>query len=96
MSYNISIVQRANKHLIKAIDWCMSETPGFEKKFLKSIDFAIKDIKKNPLKYQVRYDDVRIKFLKISKFGVHYIIKKKHIFIVGIFHTSQDSEKWLE
>ena len=55
----------------------------------------MKYIKKNPMKCQVQYgDDVRVKFLKSPKFGIHYIIRNKHIYVVGIFHTNQDSDNW--
>jgi hypothetical protein len=94
MSYSIAIVHSANIHLTKAIDWCIEQNPGLEIKLLKSVDAAISYIQKNPLKSQIRYLDVRIKFLRNPKFGIHYVIRDKHIFIVGIFHTSQDSDNW--
>lgn len=94
MTYTISLVHRANIHLVKAIEWCENESPGLELKFLKLLDSNIKYIQKNPLKSQIRYGEVRIKFFKDLKFGIHYILRKNHIFIVGIFHTNQDSENW--
>lgn len=94
MSYTISIVHRATIHLTKSIDWCLEQNSGLEIRFLKSLDSAVQYIQKNPLKSQVRYKDIRIKFLKNPKFGVHYVIRDKHIYIIGIFHTNQNSENW--
>jgi hypothetical protein len=94
MNYTISIVHKANIQLEKAIIWCNEQSPGLDVKFIKSIDSAIKYIKNNPLKCQIRYNDVRVKFLRNPKFGIHYIIRNQHIYIVGIFHTDQDSENW--
>jgi len=65
-----------------------------EIRFLKSLDTSIRYIQKNPLKSQVRYKAVRIKFLRSPKFGVHYYIKGSNIYIIGVFHTNQDSENW--
>lgn len=50
MTYTISLVHRANIHLIKAIEWCENESQGLEVKFLKALDSNIKYIQKNSLK----------------------------------------------
>ena len=94
MSYSISVVHRANIHITKAIEWCEEQEAGMEVRFIKSLDNAIKYIQKNPLKSQVRYRNVRIKFLRTPKFGIHYLIKNNHIYIIGVFHTNQDSLNW--
>lgn len=94
MSYKISVVHRANIHISKGIEWCIEQEEGMEIRFLKALDTAINYIQKNPLKSQVRYRNVRIRFLRSPKFGVHYYIKGKHIYIIGVFHTNQDSENW--
>jgi toxin ParE1/3/4 len=94
MFYKIVFVQKANIQLNKAINWCSEQNPKLELKFLKSFDKAIKDIQNNPFKYQIKYELVRIVYLKNPKFGIHYFINLNEIFVVGIFHTSQDSEDW--
>jgi hypothetical protein len=95
MSYTISSIQKANIQLEKAIVWCSEQSKGLDVKFIKSLDLAMKYIQKNPLKSQIKYnDEVRIKYLRSPKFGVHYIIRNQHIYIVGIYHTNQDSENW--
>jgi len=94
MTYTIYVVHRANIHIAKAIEWCKEQDEGMEIRFLKSLDTSIRYIQKNPLKSQVRYKAVRIKFLRSPKFGVHYYIKGSNIYIIGMFHTNQDSENW--
>lgn len=95
MIYTLTVAHRANIHLIKAVNWCIDqEKKGLEVKFIKAVDSAITYIQKNPLKSQVRYKDVRIRFLRTPKFGVHYVIQYKHIYVIGIFHTNHDSENW--
>lgn len=95
MIFTISVVQRANIHIEKSIEWCAEQTEELSVKFIESLNSAMKDIQKNPLKYQIRYEnEVRIKFLKYPKFGVHYIVRNHHIYVVGVFHTNQDSESW--
>lgn len=51
--------------------------------------------KNNPLKCQLRYREVRVKFLKKFDFGIHYIIENETVFVLAIFHTCQNNEDWL-
>ena len=94
MSYHLFLTGRANKQIVQALDWYKEQAPGHEVKLLKAIELAFKNIQKNPLKYQVRYDDVRIKFLKTYKFGIHYSLNQKTIFLLGFFHQSQNDDNW--
>lgn len=94
MKYSISIVHRANIHISKAIEWCAEQEERLEISFIKSLDKSILYIQKHPLKCQVRYKNVRIKFMNHPKFGIHYIIDKNQIFVIGIFHTNQDTLNW--
>lgn len=94
MKYTISTIHRTNIQIEKALIWCADQSKGLDVKFIKSLDSAVKYIQRNPFRCQIRYQDVRIKFLKHPKFGIHYIIKGNHIYLVGIFHTNQDSENW--
>jgi hypothetical protein len=94
MSFTISLVHRANIHIAQAIEWCTKQEQDLEIRFLKSLDKSITYIQKNPFKSQIRYRNVRVKFMRNPKFGVHYVIDVQTIYIIGVFHTSQDSSKW--
>lgn len=94
MSYSLILTRRVNLQIVQAVEWYREHAPGHESKLLKAIDSTLKYIQKNPLKYQVRYDDVRIKFLKTYKFGIHYYIDLDNIYILGFFHQNQNDEKW--
>jgi len=94
MNFKISLVHRANIHITQAIEWCSEQETDLEKRFLKSLDKSMSYIQKNPLKSQIRYRNVRVKFMRNPKFGVHYVVEGQIIYIIGVFHTSQDSAKW--
>ena len=94
MSFKILLVHRANIHIVQAIEWCSKQEKDLEIRFLKSLDKSIIYIQNNPFKSQIRYKNVRVKFMRNPKFGVHYVIDGQTIFIIGVFHTSQDSTKW--
>ena len=94
MNYGLVISERAILQIDKGAQWFFEQTPGLEKKFLLDLSNGMDYIKKNPSKCQLRYKDVRIKFLKKFDFGIHYIIENKTVFVLYLFHTSQNSEEW--
>lgn len=94
MSFTVVVTKRVHTQLVNALDWYAEHAPEHQKKLLKAFDKALSFIQKNPLKCQVRYDDVRICFLGIYKFGIHYLIEKDTIFILGFFHQHQTDENW--
>jgi len=52
------------------------------------------DILNLPLGYQIRYRDVRIKFIRRFPYGIHYLVEPGHIIIIAVFHTSKSPSKW--
>ncbi len=94
MSFTLVITSRVHIQLINALEWYKQNAPGHEKKLLKDFDGALSFIEKNPLKCQIRYDDIRIRFLSNYKFGIHYFVKNRTIYILGFFHQHQTDESW--
>lgn len=94
MTYSLVVSDRAIQLIAKAAQWFFEQSPGLETKFLIELDMGMEFIQKHPLKCQVRYKDIRIKFLKKFDFGIHYIIENETVFVLNIFHTSQNSEEW--
>lgn len=94
MIYSLVVSDRAILQIDKAASWFFEQTPGLETKFLIDLDKGMDYIQKHPLKCQLRYKDVRIKFLKKFDFGIHYIIENETVFVLTVFHTSQNSDDW--
>lgn len=94
MSFKLVVTQRVYVQLTSALDWYANYAPGHEKKLLRDFDKALLFIEKNPLKCQVRYEDIRICFLSTYKFGIHYFLDKETIYILGFFHQHQTDESW--
>lgn len=94
MSYNIVVTKRVYNQLVNAVDWYVENAPGHEKRLLKDFDRTLSFIQKNPIKCQIRYDDIRICFLDTYKFGIHYQVQRKTIYILGFFHQHQTNENW--
>jgi hypothetical protein len=60
----------------------------------KQVTKTIQNIKKNPLKFETRYQQNRITFTKKFPYGIHFTISNKTITIVAVFHTSQNPNIW--
>ena len=61
-----------------------------------TIDFkeTLKSIQEDPLKYQIRYNDIRVKLLRKFPYLIHFSVDNDLIFIKAIFHTSRDHSNW--
>ena len=86
--------KEARLQIEHAADWFNEQHSGLGLKFLQEIDSTIRYIRNNPEKVQMRYKNVRIKFLKKFSFGLHYIYQENSIYILAVFHTSQSPQNW--
>jgi plasmid stabilization system protein ParE len=86
----------AKEDLSDASKWYEQQLKGLGKRFLNEVKEGIEIISKNPLGFQIRYDECRIYFTKTFPYGIHYqyIESKNEIYIKAVFHTSRNSEIW--
>ncbi|MBI2258788.1 MAG: type II toxin-antitoxin system RelE/ParE family toxin [Flavobacteriia bacterium] len=94
MNNKLVLSKRSIQQINKASTYFSLEKSGLEILFLKELETNLKYIKKNPLKCQIRYKGIRIKFLKKFNFGIHYLIEQNTIYVLAVFHTSQNSDEW--
>jgi plasmid stabilization system protein ParE len=94
MNFSLVVSDRAIQQIEKAASWFFEQSPGLEVKFIKEIERGMNFIQKNPLKCQFRYKNVRVNFMKKFDFGIHYIIENNTVFVLCVFHTSQNSDDW--
>lgn len=92
MNYKILIVEEAKNDFRKAQTWYKNIDSKLAVKFLISFKKSLLDIKKNPLHFQIRYDDVRIVLLYTFPYLIHYSIRKDIVIIQAIYHSSRDSK----
>ncbi len=92
MIYKIVIIEEARIDYKKSLLWYKDIHPKLAIKFNDSFQKSIAILKKDPLSIQIRYDNIRIIFLKTFPYAIHYSIYKNCVVIKSIFHTSRDSE----
>src|SRR5947209_4804795 len=73
-------------------DWYKKQKPGLEKDFAREIKNCIQRIQQNPLKYEVKYKNVRTAFTAIFPYAIHFYINepKQQIVIIAIIHQSRN------
>lgn len=96
MAYKVITSPIAEKDVEKAIKHYVKIQSKLAKAFLKEVKAVKKYLIKHPNKIQVRYNNVRVAFLKKFPYGIHFIFENETVIILGVFHTSQDPEEWNE
>ena len=92
MSYKVVIVKEAKLDLKESVDWYKDINPKLAQRFLLSFKEGIALIRKEPLHFQIRYDDVRILMLTTFPYLIHFTLDNETIIIKAIYHSSRDSE----
>lgn len=62
------------------------------KRFNENLKAEIKMIAKNPLLFQIRYENFRMVNIEEFPFNIHYEIIDNKIIIDAIYHSSRDSK----
>ncbi|WP_439488309.1 type II toxin-antitoxin system RelE/ParE family toxin [Algoriphagus sp.] len=93
MKLNILISTAAKLDIKDIFDWYETQSTGLGSKFEKEFIIAIDELTHQPQKFQIRYQNVRIHFLKKFPYGIHFQINENSILIIAVFHTSRKPKK---
>ena len=92
--YKLVFTKEALLDLEDIVLWYEEQRKGLSFDFELCMEAGIAEIMRSPDSFQKRYKDVKIRFISRFPFGIHYLIKKNEIFIVGVFHTSRAPKNW--
>ncbi len=69
---------------------------GVGKDFVESVKCEFKKIEKNPLLFEIKYQNTRIALIDTFPIGIHFEIKENTNVIVvkGVYHTSRNPKIW--
>ena len=96
VSYKTVIVEEAKFDFKTALDWYRSIQPKLGDKFSNSFKESLKIIISNPLLFQIRYDKTRVALIENFPYLIHFNSYDNIIVIKAIFHTSRNTEIWIE
>ena len=93
MKYDLIIKEPVNNEIKEAFDYYeqKQETLGYS--LLDSIEQAIRQLKSNPLGYQVKYSVYRTKLVRPFPYVLVYEIIEKNIIIYQFFNAKKEQVK---
>lgn len=96
MAYKIIIINAAKADIRNAFEWYNNIQEGLGNRFTKAVRNEIATIKKNPLLYEIRYDDLRTAITPKFPYMIHFYIHDQTIYINAVYHTSRSNDLWIE
>lgn len=94
MRYKVSIAFVAELDIQEAKNHYKVALEGLELEFQNELDASVEYLKKNAQTVQIRYDDIRICFLKRFPYGIHFQLNGNQVLIVSFYAEADDPKKW--
>lgn len=95
MPYFIVFEKQAEYDIQQAVNYYDEQQTGLGEKFWVAAKKHIASIRANPF-FQIRYGQIRCLPVKKFPFMIHFLLdeKAKIVYILSVFHTSQNPDKW--
>ncbi len=94
MDYELIIAEEVEFDIVDAVDWYNKQVLGLGFDFLEAVYAAYVLIQDAPNHFQIRYDNIRICFLKRFPYGIHYTVENKTIKVLMVIHASRSPKLW--
>ncbi|AXB55528.1 type II toxin-antitoxin system RelE/ParE family toxin [Flavobacterium fluviale] len=92
--YKIRFVKEALFDIEDAVLWYEKQRIGLSYDFELCLEAGIDAILRNPDLFQKKYKKIRMHFISRFPYGIHYLVKKDEIVVMGVFHTSRSPKNW--
>jgi len=96
MNYKVIIFSEAKLDVKETANWYNDKQQGLGKRFITSVKNEISIIRQNQFLYEIRYDDIRTALIETFPYLIHFDIINHTVIIKAVYHTSRDSEIWIE
>jgi plasmid stabilization system protein ParE len=94
MSYKVFLSRAAVDDIEQAVSWYEKQRIGLGYELELCIEAGLRLLEREPLIFEKRYKEVRVKFIKRFPYGIHYQIESNSIKVVAFFHMSRNPIKW--
>lgn len=95
MDYFLTITEAAELDIKKSFLWYEEQKEDLGFRFEKDISSVFNSIIRNPLKFQIRYSNIRVALLSTFPYGIHFRVANNEIIVFAVFHTSMSPLKWI-
>jgi plasmid stabilization system protein ParE len=93
MIYNVVFHPKAEEEFREAVWWYGNQQNGLDLEFVRCIDEAIQNIKREPVLYPIEFENFRKKVVKRFPFKILYEIVDDNIYILALFHSRRNQEQ---
>ena len=69
---------------------------GLSQRFSNAVKKTIANLQKHPIRYAIRYKNIRIAHTDIFPFAIHYFIENDLIVIIAIIYAGRDPQITLD
>lgn len=94
MKAPLFISAAAYEDIKEARKWYEKLRVGLSFDFDLCLEGGYEDIRRDPLAYQIKYKNVRVKYVARFPYGIHYLMEEGAVYVLGIFHMSRSPRKW--
>lgn len=94
MDFDLTILPKAEEDIRRAWKWYAEKEINLESQFETYLEDSIQYVCSNPYKLQIRYQEIRVQYLKKFPFGIHFTVIDKEVLILAVLHTSQSPDSW--
>jgi len=84
----------AERDVLKVQEWYARRSQGLDLSFRDELDQALIHIRTHPEGFPVVYGDIRRANLRRFPFGVFYVRRRDHIFVLGVVHHARHPNLW--
>ncbi len=91
MKYTVLYFDEINKDLLDAKLWYKTQKEGLELSFSFEIEKAINHIIKMPYSYSIKYSKIKIAYLRIFPYNIHFYVDKIQnlLVVTAIVHNKR-------
>jgi plasmid stabilization system protein ParE len=80
----------------EAAEWYEARRPGLGDRFIVTVQSADRFLLANPLRYAVRFADIRRLNLRDFPYSIFFFLQNEMIIVLGVLHERRDSRAILE
>ena len=84
----------AERDVLEAQEWYAGKTPGLDLSFRDELDRLLIQIRTYPEAYPVVHENIRRANLRHFPYGVFYVRRKDHVFVLGVVHHARHPRRW--
>ena len=84
----------AERDVLEAQRYYARQSPGLDLSFKAELDQVLTQIRTYPASYPIVHEEIRRANLSKFHFGVFYVQRRDHVFVLGVVHHARHPRTW--